>query len=217
MQPSARNHYEIARDAALARLLERMDAGRLRQLGAEVIGGGATILLPVLCWTFRVRMGPFSMTLEPEGQQVHLPWQILTLDYLAAPEPRPPTGFVSFADLAEARVYESTFRKRVADRLSAGVGRTRESFARAAEQLGAFPAGHPTTHCVFRFFPLVEFEVVLHPGSEELAGTCNVLLSDNVVGIFSVEDAVVAAERLVSALEGRSPAASGAGARKQTP
>ncbi len=42
---------------------------------------------------------------------------------------------------------------------------------------------------------------------EDFPASCNVLLSDNVLTLFSLEDGIVAAERLVSALEGKTPAA----------
>ena len=42
---------------------------------------------------------------------------------------------------------------------------------------------------------------------EDFPAACNVLFSDNTLDIFSMEDGIVAAERLVSALEGGTPAA----------
>ena len=50
MQLPKQDHYEIARDAALAELTADLDAARLDALGAQFDPDSVTITLPVLCW-----------------------------------------------------------------------------------------------------------------------------------------------------------------------
>lgn len=207
MQLPKQDHYEIAREAALRRLDGKMDAERLNRLGARLADDGTTMTLPVLCWELRVQTAPLAMSLLPDGEQVALPWQILALDYLGANEVVAPRTFVSFADLPEGRGYQSAFDSRVIGRLARTVGRDRQAFVRAAGRLGAVPVEGDPLYCIFRVFPLLEFQVLHYEGNAEFPPSCNVLFPDNTLRIFTLEDAIVAAERLVAALEGKSPAA----------
>ena len=206
MRLPRQDHHEVARDAALLRLRQRADGERLRLMGVRHAEGDTGMMLPVLCWELRIQLDPFSMSLLPGGEEVALPWQILALDYLCAEKPVPPTGFVSFADFAEGRSYLPAFRSRVTDRLSHTVGRDRTAFIRAAERLGAEPVGSDPVRCIFRFFPLLDFQVAHYEADAEFPASCDVLYSDNALAIFTLEDGIVAAERLVAALEGKGPA-----------
>ncbi|MHC5034746.1 MAG: DUF3786 domain-containing protein [Planctomycetota bacterium] len=211
MQLPKQDHYELARDAALRRLRERIDAERLSLLGARLSEDGSAVVLPSLCWEFEVQLAPFAMYLLPEREDVSVTWQILALDYLGAENPAPPRRFVSFADFAEGRGYLPAFDSRVNRRLSHTVGRERESFIKAAERLGTAVGEGDPMRGMFRFFPLVEFQVVRYEGDEDFPPACKVLFSDNLLSIFSMEDGIVAAERLASALEGKTPAAAAGG------
>jgi hypothetical protein len=92
-------------------------------------------------------------------------------------------------------------------RLSHTVGRERDAFIRAAERLGAAIGEDDPVRCMFRFFPLLEFQVVRHEGDEDFPPACKVLFPDNLLSLVTMEDGIVAADTLVSALEGKSPAA----------
>ena len=168
---------------------------------------GATVALPVLCWRLEVCLEPYAMRVLPDGREAGITWQILALNYLGARQPAPPRGLRSLADFAEGRGYEKAFEGRVIGRLSRTAGRDRESLARAAERLGAVPTGHDPMRCMFRFFPLLEFQVSRYEGDEDFPASCSVLFSDNLLSLFSMEDGIVAAERLVAALEGKTPVA----------
>ena len=207
----AQNRYAVARSKALGRLMDRLDRSRLSALGvraaAEEAGEGAGFVLPALRWELRVCLQPYGMWLLPGEGEVSIVWQILALNYLAAPEPRPPTGFVSFGDLGEGRSYQGAYEGRVVRRLSHSVGGRRDTFVDAARRLGGAPTEGEPVRCILRFFPLLEFQLVRYEGDEDFPPACNVLLSDNVLSLFSVEDATVAAETLVGAMAGRTPAA----------
>jgi len=207
MSATQQDHYLVARDAALERLKPRLDAERLQKLGARLNAEDGAIDMQVLPWRVQVRPEPYAMHLLPDGEQVQIVWQILALDYLGAERVAAPTGFVSFADFAEGRSYQQVFEGRADARLSQGVGRTREGLLRAARTLGGTVVEGDPLRCMFRFFPLVEFQVVRSEADEDFPASCSVLFSDNMLDIFSLEDGIVAAERLVSALEGRTPAA----------
>ncbi len=213
MRPPEQDHYHIARDTALKHLKQRLDRPRLERLGVEASEGGQLLTLPVLCWEVSVRLDPYAMTLLPQGQEVAIPWQILVLNYMGSRVPQPPTGFLSFADFEEARGYQSAFEGRVNRRLSHTAGRELEGFLAAARRLGAAVVEGEPVRCLFRFFPMLEFQVVRYEGDEDFPPSCSVLLSDNAPQLFSMEDAIVAAERLVAALDGRTPAAP----RKEAP
>jgi len=207
MRLPKRDHYELARDAALRRLREGWDADRLSALQARLLDEGRTVALPVLCWRLEVCLEPYAMRVLPDGREAGITWQILALNYLGAGQPAPPRGLRSLADFAEGRGYEKAFEGRVIGRLSRTAGRDRESLARAAGRLGAVPTGHDPMRCMFRFFPLLEFQVSRYEGDEDFPASCSVLFSDNLLSLFSMEDGIVAAERLVAALEGKTPVA----------
>ena len=198
------DHYELARDAAIERLRARFDPDRLARLGAELRQDGA-IELPALCWRFAIRLEPFSMVLLPSEGQVRIVWQILALDYLGGEPAGAPARFLSFAEFPQVRSYLRAFEGRVTGRLSRGVGGHEETFVRAAERcLGARGTASPLSY-LLRLFPRFELQVMRHEGDEDFLPSCNVLLPDNAMSVLSAESVIVAAERLVSSLEGKSP------------
>jgi hypothetical protein len=207
MQLPEQDHYEIARNTALERLKEGLDRPRLERLGVRLSEGESILSVPVLCWEVAVRLEPCAVTLKPDGQEVAIAWQILVLNYMGARNPEPPRGFLSFADFSEGRGYQSAYEGRVNQRLSHTAGRDRETFVTAADRLGGTLVEGEPDRCMFRFFPLLEFQVVRYEGDEDFPPSCNVLLPDNALDLFSMEDTIVAAERLVAALDGRTPAA----------
>ncbi len=200
------DHYEIARDRALRRARERLDPSRPAKLGVNIEPSG-DLNVPMLCWKVQVGLDPYGMRVAAGGEEVDIVWQILVLDYLAAEDPVPPKEFVSLADFAGARSYQRVFEGRVNGRLTRTAGREREAFLQAVEKLGGVTAGEEPLRCVVKFFPLLEFEVVRHEADEDFPASCRVLLPDNMLRIFSLEDGIVAAEKLVSALDGRTPSA----------
>lgn len=206
MQLPRQDHYEIARDAAVRKLNADLDAAHLEALGVRMDPETGAITLPLLCWELEVRPDPFEICLLPQRMPVAISWQIIALNYLGAEHPEPPHGFVSFADFAEGRGYLSAFDSRVVQRLSRTVGREGGTFLEAARRLGASPVGRDPVRCIFRFFPLFELQVMRYESDEDFAPYCNVLLPDNTLKLFSLEDGIVAAEKLVSALGGRTPA-----------
>ncbi|MFO7957107.1 MAG: DUF3786 domain-containing protein [Candidatus Brocadiia bacterium] len=207
MQLPEQDHYEIARNTALERLKEGLDRPRLERLGVRLSEGENVLTVPLLCWEVAVRLEPCAVTLKPGGQEVAIAWQILVLNYMGARNPEPPHGFLSFADFSEGRGYQSAFEGRVNQRLSHTAGRNRETFVAAVDRLGGTLVEGEPDRCMFRFFPLLEFQVVRYEGDEDFPPSCNVLLPDNALDLFSMEDTIVAAERLVAALDGRTPAA----------
>ena len=95
------------------------------------------------------------------------------------------------------------------ERLSRTVGRDEESFCRAAESWGGVRAEAKPRRYLFRFFPLFELHLLRYEGDEDFPPYCNVLFPDNMLALFSAEDAIVAAEQLVRCLEGKGPRVEG--------
>ncbi|MGD2175120.1 MAG: DUF3786 domain-containing protein [Candidatus Brocadiaceae bacterium] len=208
MQAPEQDHYSIARQKALERVKERWDPGRLRKLGAKPSDDALSAELPLLNWRVDVRPEPYRISVLPEGDEPGIVWQILTLDYLGAEEVLAPSGFVSFADFVEGRGYQRAFEGRVNRRLTSTAGRDRDAFVEAVERLGGAVVEGDPVRCILRFFPLLEFQVTRHDADEDFPASCTVLLPDNALRLFSLEDTIVAAEKLVSALEGKTPVVS---------
>lgn len=202
------DHYRIARDRVLAKLKRSFHPGRLRKLGAGVTGP-SSVELPCLAWRFAFVMEPYSAAVLPEGRDLSMKWQILSLEYLGAPAPSAPGAFVSFAHFPETRTYKPTFDGRVLARLSKGVGRERDRFVQSAERCGGI-LGEESNPCTyfFKVFPRFEVQIARHEADEEFPAACNVLFPDNALDILSPESVVVAAEVLVASLEGKGPAGS---------
>lgn len=199
------DHYERARDAALERARARFNAQRMEALG--VVVRAEHLEVESLCWRFAVRLKPVDVRLMPEGEVVDIVWQILLLGYIGAEEAPPPRRFVSFADFAEGRGYQAAFNGRVLRRLERTVGRERETFVQAAARCGGiYGSDNPLTY-LFRFFPRLELQVIRHEGDEEFPPSCQVLFPDNAPHWMPMENLIVAAERLVSSLEGKKPTA----------
>jgi len=203
-----RDHYEIARDKALSRLQDRFERGRIERLGAKVTGK-RKVELPCLAWRFGFTLDPYSAVVLPSEDTLSMKWQILSLEYLAAPVPAAPGEFVSFAQFPETRTYKPTFDGRVLGRLSHGIGTEREKFVECAERCDGAMAeeDNPCTY-LFKVFPRFELQVTHHKADEEFPAACNVLFPDNALEVLSPESIVVAAEMLTASLEGKQPAAS---------
>jgi hypothetical protein len=203
VQDSGQDRYVQARDRALERLAGDLEPDRLRRLGARVDEETGMTEVPVLCWRVQVGLHPYSMTLVPDGGEPDVTWQILILNYLASPNPVAPAGFVSFADFPDGRSYQSVYEARVDGRLGRTVGRDYEGFVQAVARLGGAVVEGDPTRCMLRFFPLLDFEVVRTEADADFAASCSVLVPDNALEMLSVEDLVVAAEKLVGALAGQ--------------
>ena len=204
IQLPRQDHYEVARRAAQKRLRECLDRWRLEWLGVRVNEGGS-MELPCLCWTFGLDQDSLTPRLLPDGAELSIIWQILTLDYLCAPVSPAPARMLSFADFAEARLYAKPFEGRVLRRLDATVGRECESFDAAARRCGGLLQAQEPMRYRFPYFPRFHLEIVRHSGDGDFPAACNMLFPDNMLSLFSVEDGIVAAELLVSALSGKGP------------
>ena len=200
----AQKPYEIARLAAVQQLRDNWERTRLQGLGVE-FGEGGRMALPCLCWTFELDEESLVVRLAPEGREVSVTWQVLTLNYLCGPAFLPPGRMISFADFPEGRTYIKTFQGRVLQRLATTAARDEDDFIRAAERLGGVELGREPLHYMFRFFPCFEIQVLRHRADEEFPTSCNVLFPENAPLLFSIEDAIVAAEKLISSLKGKSP------------
>ena len=205
LQLPEQDHYEIARARALGGLLGRLEPARLAKLGARAAPEGGAVILPTLRWELEVRTDPYEMCVLPGRAEVDEVWEVLALDYLAAQNVVGPGGFVSFADFAEGRGYEQAFDGRVNQRLSHTAGREADGLREAVRRLGGSVAEGDPMRCVLSVFPLLEYQVIRYEADEEFPAACKVLLPDNVLALFSLEDGIVGAEKLVSALEGKSP------------
>ena len=161
--------------------------------------------LDCLAWKFKLDEEILLARLLPEGRELSTTWQILVLEYLAAPVLAAPGRMLSLADFSEARGYAKPFEGRVLRRLSSSVGRGKECFIQAAASCGGVCVGEEPLQYRFRFFPRFELAIVRHAGDDEFPPACNVLFPDHLLALISIEGAIVAAEGLVSSLNGKKP------------
>ena len=201
-------HYRQARDRKLSELRQDLNPRRLGNLGADT-EDGSEIQLPSLRWTLRLRMDPYEAVVLPDEDTLRVSWQVLALDYLAAFIPPPSKDFIGFTDFPELRNYRDPFEGRVIRRLEGGVGRDREALVEAARECGGQKQRDEPLIYDFEFFPLFTLRLVRHPGDEDLPPGCSVLFPDNAVKLLDPESVIVAAERLVGCLEGKTPAEKG--------
>jgi hypothetical protein len=106
--------------------------------------------------------------------------QALLLYYFLASDGAPPTGqWISFADLADGRVYASAFQGYTGDELSKTFGLDLRAFQSACESLNGIP--HSLGDAAFRFqaLPRLDLLVVYHLGDEDFPSTCKVLFDAN--------------------------------------
>ncbi len=202
MKPPARQeNYELSRAHAFTRLRE-MEESALTALGVERAGPGV-FQLKVLDGLLRIDLKEGVVhPAAPQADAAPIEWQILALHYLGAAEPRKEfSRWLSFAEMPEGRGYLPVFNKRVIGRLCATAGRDRESFGKAAEKLGGRKLEYGDAGYVFQAFPFLPVAIAWYAGDEELPPGASFLYPDNVSTFFSVEDAVVLAEALVSRLQ----------------
>ncbi|MBS3763022.1 MAG: DUF3786 domain-containing protein [Planctomycetes bacterium] len=199
-----REGYESALREEKRRLRENFDPERFEKLGAAVTDEGR-IRLKVLKWHLVIRLDPVSMIVEGDGNGPRMVWQILALDYLNSRNPSSPQSFQGFVAFPEVRAYQKAYQQRVPQRLTHGVGSDAAKFEKAAEEVGGAKSGETPLRYLFRFFPNFELQVVREEADEEFPHECKVLFSDNALDVLSIESMIVAAEKLVSALEGKGP------------
>ncbi len=200
--------YLAARDKKLAQFAQERDLQRFEFLGA-VSEGENVITLPMLRWQCRLQLEPFGITVSPPGSEMDITYQVLLLDYLTAGNPKRPERFVSFADFPLARGYLKPYQGRVIQRLTHTAGATEGTFNEAAEKAGGMHAGSNPSRFLFHFFPLFEIQATRYEADEDFPHACNILFSDNAPSILSVESLIVCAEKLVSVMQGKTPAAVG--------
>ncbi|MFP4027873.1 MAG: DUF3786 domain-containing protein [Candidatus Brocadiia bacterium] len=199
-----REQYESALRKKSQCLKETFDPERFEQLGADMTEDG-NVRLKVLKWHFVLDPDSVSVTVEEEETAPRTVWKILFLDYLNSQTPSKPSTFEGFTDFGEARGYQKAYDQRVTQRLTHGVGAEEATLREAAEALGGAMGEQDPLRYLFRFFPNFEMQVVRQEGDEELPSCCEVLFSDNALDVISIESMIVAAERLVSVLEGKGP------------
>ncbi len=200
--PGRQTNYEEARSRGFA-ALRNADPEVLALLGADKsepqgwelnVFDSRYAIDPV-----RERIVPVG---DPSAGEVPIEWQILTLHYLAAREPRGEfTRWLSFADIQEGRGYLPVFTKRVIGRLCATAGRDRDSFMQACQKLGGTDFEWGDAGCLFQIFPRLPVSIAWYGGDEELEPGATFLFPDNIQSFFSVEDMVVLAESVVGRLQ----------------
>ncbi len=194
-------NYQIAFDRGLERL-RGQHAASLKALGGRVAAPGR-LELPVLDVTFVFDLDAGVVT-RKSGDDVGMAWRILAVHYLGACTPWPQSSrWVSFADFAEVRGYESVYGGRVLGRLCGTAGRDEATFVSACQSLGAEPADWGDVGFRFQVFPHLPVVIAWYGGDGEFPPNASFLYPDNALSLLPAEDMVVLSERLVSLLQSK--------------
>ena len=198
--PPPQNNYADAVQCAIERLQIQSDS-QLRQLGANPKGN--VWELPVLNDAFEIdtKLGRVS-TLS--GDEVGLPWKILSLHYMGiCGEVKKSAPSLGFADISAGRSYAGVYKARVISHLCATSGRSAESLRIAAEKIGGTIVAGGDLGYEFNIFPKFSLRLLWYAPDEEFPPSATVLLPENVLSFFSVEDTVVLSESLIARLSGK--------------
>ena len=204
--PPKQTNYQIAVDKGFEAVRER-NPGELRELGALPAGEGLWNLA-VLEDVFRIdlKRGTIEKPASNGGEEndaaerepVPIRWQILALHYLAARTGvLEPGGWISFAELPDARIYDTVYRGRVIGRFCATAGRERGRFVRAARRLGGSPLPAGDEAFQFQAFPRLAVRIVWYAADEDFPPGASFTYPDNVLSYLPVEDVVVLSESMV--------------------
>ena len=139
------------------------------------------------------------------GDDINLWWRILALHYLGVEgdvQKLPPS--IGFADISAGRSYAGVYKARVISRLCATAGRNAETLRPAAEKIGGIIVKGGDLGYDFNIFPKICIRLMWYAPDEEFPPSATVLLPENILSFFSVEDTVVLSESLIAVLSGKS-------------
>ena len=128
---------------------------------------------------------------------------VLILHHLVASDGAPITGRpVGFAQIPGAAGYLSPFRARILGRLASLFGGDPASFDRVASLVQGEPQPVAPHAFSFRPFPRVPVTLILWPDDGEFGPDAQITFDSSVSSHLSIEDVVVACDRLLSRLAG---------------
>jgi hypothetical protein len=173
---------------------------RSTALGITVEDG--IIRLPALNRLLTIDLSQRRVQVE-NSEPARATWAVLAVHYLCATDLAPDPRVVSFSHFQDCRSYLSVFGKRIVERFLATSGRTAESFAQAAAQLGGRKVAGSGTGYAFDVFPRVPITIIRYDGDEEIRPGASVIYRADAERLLPAEDRVVAAELLLDALAGK--------------
>ena len=199
--PPPQSNYADAVQHAINRLKLQSNS-QLQRLGANP--KGEVWELPVLNEKFEIdtKLGRVS---TPGGGDVSLWWRILALHYLGVQGDggkMPPS--LGFADISAGRSYSGVYKARVISRLCGTAGRNAETLQAAAEKIGGAKIKEGDLGYDFTIFPKICLRLLWYAPDEEFPPSATVLLPENILSFFTVEDTVVLSESLIAVLSGKS-------------
>jgi len=198
--PPPQNNYA---DAVLRAIehLSTQNNSQLQLLGAKPKDD--VWELPVLNDVFEIdtKLGRVSML---SGGEVSLPWKILSLHYLGVRgDVEKMTPSLGFANISAGRVYADVYKARVISRLCGTAGRNADTMRAAADKIGGMKIEDGDMGYDFNLFPKISLRLLWYAPDEEFPPSATVLLPENILSFFSVEDTVVLSESLIARLSGK--------------
>jgi hypothetical protein len=199
MQPPASPATPASYRESLGKARADWRASDPRQAAANVdaiflpgAGGQSELHLAYFGQTFAIAHPSGAIAEADSRREAGVATQILLLHHLLTADGVAPTGeWVSFHDLPDGRIYQTSFQARSLAPLSARFGADGASFARAGESLGGAPMRLGDVSFWFRAFPRLAVAAVLWLGEEDLPGSVNVLFDSAASHYLPSEDLAV--------------------------
>lgn len=193
--------WQLAVELATAELAARDLAQVCERAGATWHAGRQVAEITFLGTTYEVAAPGFEIRVPDRADKVDIRERILLLHYLEKAGGRTATGeWIAFSEVPGAELYLGNFRARSADRIARAFGDEPSLLLEAGRALGGVEVKHGDAGVRFEALPHVPALALVWGGDEEFPASGDVLFDGCVVDYLSVEDIVVTAEKLATAL-----------------
>ena len=195
------NKDEIPLKHYMEQFAELDPAERAKELGLEYVNDTFTVTMFGATYQIHWPEATFSCDDERAIAMISASGKIMLLRYLIGGKTIPTSGaYKTFRELPWGEIYLQTFNGRCIMRLAYKFNGNKARFAEGAKALGGIPLEHGDAGFYFDFIGDYHLQIFLWEADEEFPPNAQIEFSDNFALGFSAEDAVVAAELLISAI-----------------
>ena len=121
--------------------------------------------------------------------------KLIMLHYFLTAKGTPPTGkLITFRELPEGSVYQTTFAKRTVQPLLDNFGKEPDRLLSVSQTLGVHKANYGDTAITISAFSRVPITIVIWQGDDEFTSQGNVLFDANISDYLPTEDITVLCE-----------------------
>lgn len=160
---------------------------------------GGEFVLPMWGQPMQIAFPQFEV-IDSAGREAGIASQALILYYFSTSDGTPAgEEFISFSELPDGRFYTQAFQGYTGAELIRRF-RDRQTFERAATQLGGTPYPHGESAFVFDLFPRAKLLVVYWQGDEDIPSNCQVLFDSAVAHHLPTDACAIAGSILTRRL-----------------